>query len=42
MQCKIIDVLSGLSLDAQIDKAKDGEPGKPKAKGVNIKDYTLD
>lgn len=42
MQCKVIDVLSGLSLDAQIDKAKGGDGDKPKAKGVNIKDYTLD
>lgn len=42
MQCRVVDVLSGLFLDAQIDKAKGADADKPKARSVNIKDYTLD
>lgn len=42
MQCKVTDILSGRSLDAQIDKAKDTATGQPKKSGVDIGVYTLE
>jgi hypothetical protein len=41
MQCTILDVLSGKSLSATLDK-KGLSAGKKPADGVNIKDYTLE
>ena len=42
MQCAVLDILSGKTLDVQIDKAKQVSSTKGANKGVNIKDYTLE